>query len=113
MDREPQLGINRFESSLLLGYGDLVTDFFSKSGSHIGFGMELNRVRKRMETYLILKNKMFLSKNAFLQNYLILLKPYLDYPKPLILSLLHFYLSGKSCGVPMYSGFVHPCCRCP
>ena len=42
VDREPQLGINRFKSSLLLGYGDLVTDFFSKSGSHIGFGMELN-----------------------------------------------------------------------
>ena len=42
VERDPQLGINRFESSLLLGYGDLVTDFFSKSGSHIGFGMELN-----------------------------------------------------------------------
>ena len=55
MDREPQLGINRFESSLLLGYGDLVTDFFSKSGSHIGFGMELNSERKDTEIYLLPK----------------------------------------------------------
>ena len=36
VERDPQLGINRFESSLLLGYGDLFNCLLTESGSQLG-----------------------------------------------------------------------------
>ena len=53
--------------------------------------------------------KQVFEKNAFPQNTLILLKPYLEFPSACIPeSPPHFLSSGKSCGVPQYSGFVNP-----
>ena len=52
-----------------------------------------------------LKNSKLLAKNFW-----ILLHPYLD-PTPASLKSFTPFSSGQSCWVPLYLGFVNPCCR--
>ena len=100
---------NRFESSLLLGYGDLVNWPIIEEWFTTRMFLKLKwRKKSSNEKWFLIKNK-FWEKNAFPQNTLILLKPYLEFPSACIPeSPPHFLSSGKSCGVPQYSGFVNP-----
>ena len=104
--------LNRFESSLLLGYGDLVSWpiieewFTTRMFLKIKWRKKSSNEEYRLHIVLV-QNKFW--EKCFSAKYFDLAQALPWFPSACIPeSPPHFLSSGKSCGVPQYSGFVNP-----